>query len=90
MKQQKLYLEHETDKLNLGYLPAPGKLLEIERKSEEFTYLGSTVTKDGGAEADIRKRLSKARNPFNIFLEKCDNLNHTVKRRSFAYSKAVY
>ena len=38
---------------------------EIE-DTDEFTYLGSTVTKDGGAEADIRKRLSKARNFFNI------------------------
>ena len=38
---------------------------EIE-DTDEFTYLGSTMTKDGGAEADIRKRLSKARNSFNI------------------------
>ena len=38
---------------------------EIE-DTEEFTYLGSTVIKDGGAEADVRKRLSKARNSFNI------------------------
>ena len=38
---------------------------EIE-DTEEFTYLGSTVTKDGGAEADIWKRLSKIRNSFNI------------------------
>ena len=32
MKQQKLYLEHEKDKVNIGYLPAPGKLLNIGRK----------------------------------------------------------
>ena len=38
---------------------------EIE-DTDEFTYLGSTVTKDGGAEADIRKRLSKAKNSFSI------------------------
>ena len=38
---------------------------EIE-DTDEFTYLGSTVTKDGGAEADIRRRLSNARNSFNI------------------------
>ena len=38
---------------------------EIE-DTDEFTYLGSTETKDGGAGADIRKRLSKARNSFNI------------------------
>ena len=63
---------------------------EIE-DTEEFTYLGSTVTKDGGAEADIRNRLSKARNFFNtIFMEKCGNLNHTVGRRSSAYSKAMH
>ena len=33
---------------------------------EKFDYLGSTVAKDGGAETDIRKRLSKARNSFNL------------------------
>ena len=34
MKQQKLYLEHEKDKVNFGYLPPPGKLLKIGRKSK--------------------------------------------------------
>ena len=29
-----VYLEHEKDKVNLGYLPAPGKLLKIGRKSK--------------------------------------------------------
>ena len=38
--------------------------------TDEFTYLRSTVTKDGGAEADIRKRISKAETP-SIILQKC-------------------
>ena len=29
--------------------------------TEEFTYLGSTVTQDGGAGSDIKNRLNKGR-----------------------------
>ena len=36
------------------------------RVTEEYTCLGSTLTKDGGTEARIGKRLSKARNSFII------------------------
>ena len=31
---------------------------------EEFVYLGTTVTKEGGGTEDIKKRLSKARGAF--------------------------
>ena len=57
---------------------------EIE-DTDEFTYLGSTVTKDGGAEADIRKRLSKARNSFNILgkVLKSESYSRKTKLRLF-------
>ena len=34
--------------------------------TDEFTYLGSTVRSDGGAGKDIKNRLGKARNSFNM------------------------
>ena len=34
--------------------------------TEEFTYLSSTITSDGGEGKDIRKRIAKARNVFNM------------------------
>ena len=57
---------------------------EIE-DTDEFTYLGSTATKDGGAEADIRKRLSKARNSFNILgkVLKSESYSRKTKLRLF-------
>ena len=57
---------------------------EIE-DTDEFTYLGSTVTKDGGAEADIRKNLSKARNSFNILgkVLKSESYSRKTKLRLF-------
>ena len=57
---------------------------EIE-DTDEFTYLGSTVTKDGGAEADIRKRLSKGRNSVNILgkVLKSESYSRKTKLRLF-------
>ena len=57
---------------------------EIE-DTDEFTYLGSTMTKDGGAEADIRKRLSKARSSFNILgkVLKSESYSGKTKLRLF-------
>ena len=37
---------------------------EEVKDHEEFVYLGTTVTKEGGGTEDIKKRLSKARGTF--------------------------
>nr|KAG5698646.1 hypothetical protein BaRGS_003160 [Batillaria attramentaria] len=43
----------------------PGQLQQEEIKEvEKFTYLGSVVSKDGGADDDIKSRISKARHAF--------------------------
>ena len=41
------------------------QVTELE-DTDEFTYLGFTVKRDGGAEAGIKKGLSKARLSFNL------------------------
>ena len=52
---------------------------------DEFTYLGSTVTRDGGAKADIQKRLSKARVSFNLIgkVWKLESHRRKMKLRIF-------
>ena len=35
-------------------------------KTDQFTYLSSTVRHDGGAESDIINRIGKARNAFRM------------------------
>jgi hypothetical protein len=40
------------------------ELAKLETSSEQITYLGSIVCKDGGAREDIQSRVSKARNIF--------------------------
>jgi hypothetical protein len=40
------------------------ELAKIETSSEQITYLGSIVCKDGGAREDIQSRVSKDRNIF--------------------------
>ena len=47
--------------------PAPVKLEEdLLPYTEQFTYLGSTVRHNGGAESDISNRIGKARNAFRM------------------------
>ena len=43
-----------------------GKLHHEENKKvDKFVYLGSVVSKDGGADEDIKRRINKARHVFN-------------------------
>ena len=35
------------------------------KEADSFTYLGSVVSKDGGTDEDIKKRINKARHAFN-------------------------
>jgi len=52
-------------------MTANSKQREIKLKDEEledvqsFTYLGSIVTSDGGADEDVKSRIGKARQAFN-------------------------
>ena len=48
---------------------------------EEFVYLGTTVTKEGGGTEDIKKRLSKARGAF-FNLKKIWNTEHWSKYKN--------
>ena len=44
---------------------------------DEFTYLGATLTKDGGSQTDVKRRIAKARNSFIL-------LNNIWKSNSFS------
>ena len=58
--------------------------------TEEFTYLGSTVTKHGGVEADIRKRLSKARNSSNILRKVWESGSYSRKIKLCLFQSNVH
>ena len=57
--------------------------------TEEFVYLGSTVAKDGGAEADITKRISKARNSFNLLGKAWKSESYSRKTKLHLFQSIV-
>ena len=73
-------LEETARKIGLKVNAKKTKVMRINNKAEEevhlqgqdledvddFTYLGSVVSKDGGADKDIKQRLGKARQAFNM------------------------
>ena len=62
---------------------------EIE-DTEELTYLRSTVTKDEGEEADIRKRLSKASlKSFNILGKVWKSESYSRKTKFWLFQSNV-
>lgn len=58
-------------------------------KTDQFTYLGSTVRIDGGAETDIKQRLSKARAAFNNLQNVWKSGQYTTRIKLKLYSSCV-
>ena len=59
-------------------------------QADTFTYLGSTVSVDGGAATDIKQRLSKARVAFNNLQNILKfNLVSTLHASDQSYTTAV-
>ena len=57
--------------------------------TEEFTYLGSTVRYDGGADSDIRNRLGKARNAFRMLQNVWKSSQYSTKTKLRLYKSCV-
>lgn len=65
---------------------APFKLIgENIRETDKFTYLGSIVSNDGGADDDVKSRNNKARHAFNTFRQIWNSkaLSFNTKTRIF-------
>ena len=56
---------------------------------DEFTYLGSKVTKEGGASKDIKARLQKARGAFLLLNQVLKSSLYSVKTKVRIYSSNV-
>lgn len=64
-KQKKIGLKiniKKTEVMRIKNKPVNGENL---READEFTYLGSIVSNDGGADTDIKSPSNKARHAFN-------------------------
>ena len=61
------------------------QLRRVIEDVEQFCYLGSVITKDGGAEADVNSRINKARNAFHRLnrIWAVRNINIKTKQRIF-------
>ena len=70
-----------------------GRKIKIENEelpyTEEFTYLGSTVRNDGGAGKDIRIRIGKARNAFNMLNNIWKSQQYSLKTKIKIYNSCV-
>ena len=70
--------------------PAPiiinGKSLP---QTDTFTYLGSTVRSDGGANTDIKQRLSKARAAFNNLQAVWKSGQYTIRTKLKLYNSCI-
>ena len=58
-------------------------------KTEEFTYLGSIVTNNGGADRDINRRLNKARNTFKLMNNVWKMKEYSIKTKIKIYQSCV-
>nr|KAG5700914.1 hypothetical protein BaRGS_012321 [Batillaria attramentaria] len=57
--------------------------------TDEFTYLGSIVRHDGGADSDIRNRLNKARNSFRMLNNVWKSAQYSTKTKLRLYQSCV-
>ena len=55
----------------------------------QFTYIGSTVTSDGGADVDIQQRLSKARTAFKNLQPVWRSGQYTIRTKLKLYSSCI-
>ena len=70
--------------------PSPIKVNEEDLlTTEEFTYLGSTVTHDGGAGSDIRNCLNKVRNAFRILKNVWTSFQYSTETKLRLYQSCV-
>ena len=58
-------------------------------QTQEFTYLGSIIRHDGGAEKDIKNRLGKARNAFNMLNNVWKSQQYSIKTKLKLYRSCV-
>ena len=57
--------------------------------TEKFTYLGSSLTPDGGSKEDIQSRLSKARNTFNSMSIIWKSCQYSTRTKLKLYNSCV-
>ena len=57
--------------------------------TEKFTYLGSSLTPDGGSKEDIQSRLSKARNKFNSMSIIWKSCQYSTRTKLKLYNSCV-
>jgi hypothetical protein len=75
--------------LNIGN-PSPVMINDqILRHTEIFTYLGSIVTNEGGAENDIKQRLSKARIAFKNLQAVWRSSQYTTRTKLKLYTSCI-
>ena len=70
--------------------PAPVKVEEEPLPyTDQFTYFGSTVRHDGGAESDIINRIGKARNAFRMLIPVWKSQQYKTHTKSKLYKSCV-
>ena len=62
--REKRAAKHSVNTKNNNPITLNGETLE---ETDSFTYLGSTVNKNGGTEEDVKARIQKARVAFIMF-----------------------
>ena len=66
------------------------KLKDVELEDvQSFTYLGSIVTSHGGADEDVKSRIGKARQPFNILRPVWHSTSMSIKTKLRIFSTNV-
>lgn len=76
----------KTNTMSINGRPANININNEEVKNvDKFTYLGSVITTDGGAEADVRARVAKASHAFSTLTKvwKSKNISRNTKLRIF-------
>ena len=100
---EKTSLRINTGKTEILRINTNGKTRAVRLQQEEikevgkFTYLGSVVSKDGGADEDIKSRISKARHVFRtltpswrssaLSLQHQRQVSHATWLRNVAHNK---
>ena len=70
--------------------PKPGQVNgEDLPTTEEFTYLGSTGSRDGGAWSDIKNRLNNARNALRVLNNVWRSFQYSTKTKLKVYKSCV-
>ncbi|KAK6491765.1 hypothetical protein HHUSO_G3931, partial [Huso huso] len=87
-----LIMNHnKTDIMTLNIASSSPVQIEdhVISNTETFTYLGSTISKDGGTSQDIRNRINKARNTFRSLNTVWKSSKYNTKTKLKIYQSCI-